>query len=78
MQNMPKIDYADAKQGLELIIEKAEQMQKAVAIAVADSHGELIAFARMDGVPLPSITIAMNKAGPPRGQASRPRRSERR
>ena len=39
MQNMPKIDYADAKQGLELIIEKAEQMQKAVAIAVADSQG---------------------------------------
>lgn len=39
-----------------------QQLQKAVAIAIADSHGELIAFARMDGVPLPSIVIAMNKA----------------
>jgi len=37
-------------------------MQKAVVIAVADSHGEIIALARMDGVPLPSIQIAMNKA----------------
>jgi glc operon protein GlcG len=62
MRNAVNIDYRDAKQALELIIEKARQMQKAVAVAVTDSHGELIAFARMDGVPLPSIVIAMNKA----------------
>jgi uncharacterized protein GlcG (DUF336 family) len=29
---------------------------------VADSHGELLAFARMDGAPVSSIRIAMNKA----------------
>jgi glc operon protein GlcG len=29
---------------------------------VADSHGELIAFARMDGAPISSIRIAANKA----------------
>jgi glc operon protein GlcG len=29
---------------------------------VADSHGELIAFARMDGAPVSSIAIAANKA----------------
>ena len=40
---------------------KAE-VGKAGVIAVADAHGELIAFARMDGAPFSSITIAMNKA----------------
>jgi glc operon protein GlcG len=37
-------------------------MQKAAAIAVADAHGDLICFARMDGAPVSSIHIAMNKA----------------
>jgi glc operon protein GlcG len=37
-------------------------MQKSVVDAVADSHGELIAFARMDGAPISSIRIAANKA----------------
>jgi len=56
------MDYAAAQRIIGFIVEKAEEMQKSVAIAVADAHGELIAFARMDGVPLPSIAIAMNKA----------------
>ena len=47
---------------IDLIIEKASSLQKAIAVAVADSHGELIAFARMDGAPFPSINIAINKA----------------
>ena len=62
MKEIPSIDYSDAQKAVSLIAQKARELQKAVAIAVADSHGELIAFARMDGVPLPSITIAMNKA----------------
>ncbi len=62
MKNLPTIDYSDAQKAVNLIAQKACETQKAVAIAVADSHGELIAFARMDGVPLPSITIAMNKS----------------
>jgi len=62
MKNYSTIDYSDAQKAVSLIVQNATEMQKAVAIAVADSHGELIAFARMDGVPLPSITIAMNKA----------------
>src|SRR5579864_1963580 len=56
------IGYSEAKQALDLIVEKAQEMRKDVAIAIADSHGELIAFARMDGVPLPSIMVSMNKA----------------
>jgi uncharacterized protein GlcG (DUF336 family) len=62
MRHAVNLDYNDAKQALDLIIDKTQQMQKAVAVAITDSHGELIAFARMDEVPLPSIAIAMNKA----------------
>jgi glc operon protein GlcG len=56
------IDYSDAKRALDLILENASQMQKAASVAVADSHGDLICFARMDGAPVSSIQIAMNKA----------------
>jgi glc operon protein GlcG len=62
MRTVSVIDYAEAQRVIGSIVKKAEEMQKAVAIAVADAHGELIAFARMDGVPLPSVAIAMNKA----------------
>jgi len=62
MRTLPAIDYSEAKRAVDLIVEKAVAMQKAVVVAVADSHGELISFARMDGASLPSIAIAMNKA----------------
>ncbi len=39
-----------------------ESEHKAAAIAVADAHGELLAFLRMDGCPLPPIHNAINKA----------------
>src|ERR1700686_3259624 len=62
MRNVPLIGYSDAKKIIDLIVEKAAAMQKSVVVAVADPHGELIAFARMDGAPISSIRIAMNKA----------------
>ena len=62
MRTLPVIEYAEARRIVDLIVQKTAAMQKAVAIAVADSHGEIVALARMDGVPLPSIQIAMNKA----------------
>src|SRR5438094_4763431 len=62
MKTLHTIDYSDAQRIIDLIVNKALQMQKAAVIAVADSHGELIAFARMDGAPVSSIRIAMNKA----------------
>jgi len=62
MKTLHTIDYSDAKRIIDLIVNKALQMQKAAVIAVADSHGELMAFARMDGVPVSSIRIAANKA----------------
>jgi glc operon protein GlcG len=62
MRTVQTIDYLEAKRAIDLIVEKALQMQKAAAIAVADAHGDLICFARMDGAPVSSIHIAMNKA----------------
>ena len=62
MRAIHTIDYSEAKRAVDLIVEKALQMQKAAAIAVADAHGDLIRFARMDGAPVSSISIAMNKS----------------
>jgi glc operon protein GlcG len=62
MRNPPVLDYSEAKKIIDLITDKAAQMQKSVVVAVADPHGELIAFARMDGAPISSIRIAANKA----------------
>lgn len=62
MKTVSAIDYQDAKRIVDAIVEKALQLQKAAVIAVADAHGELIAFARMDGAPLSSILVAANKA----------------
>ena len=62
MRTIPTVDYPEAKRAVDLIVENAQQMQKAVVVAVADCRGELIAFARMDGAPVSSVIIAMNKA----------------
>ncbi len=62
MRTSQTIEYSEAKRIIDLIVERALQMRKAAVIAVADSHGELIAFARMDGAPISSIRIAANKA----------------
>jgi glc operon protein GlcG len=62
MRVVQTIEYAEAKQIIDRIVERASHEQKAVVIAVADSHGELIAFARMDGAPLASVRVAANKA----------------
>src|SRR5271155_955124 len=62
MRTLHTIDYSEAKRAVDLIVEKALHMQKTAAIAVADAHGDLICFARMDGAPVSSIRIAINKA----------------
>src|ERR1700739_975581 len=62
MKNTPALDYSDARKIVDLIVSKAASLQKSVVVAVADPHGELIAFARMDGAPVSSIRIAANKA----------------
>jgi glc operon protein GlcG len=62
MRTIETIDYSEAKRAIDRIVEKALEMQKPVAAAVADSHGDLICFARMDGARVSPIHIAMNKA----------------
>lgn len=62
MRTLQTIDYSEAKRAVDLIVEKAFLMRKAAVVAVADVHGDLICFARMDGAPVSSIRIAMNKA----------------
>jgi len=56
------IEYAEARRAIDAIYLEVLKRGKAGVIAVCDAHGDLIAFARMDGAPLSSITIAMNKA----------------
>jgi glc operon protein GlcG len=62
MRTLHTLDYSEARRALDLIVEKASQLQKPVVVAVADSHGDLLCFARMDGAPVSSIVVAMNKA----------------
>lgn len=56
------LDYADARRALDAIYAEVAERGKAGVIVVCDSHGELLAFARMEGAPLSSISIAINKA----------------
>ena len=44
MKTTQTIDYSEAKQINDRIVDQALHMKKAAVIAVADSHGELIAF----------------------------------
>lgn len=62
MKTTSCMDYEDAKRMIDTVVEQALQMKRAAVIAVADAHGELLAFARMDGAPLSSILVATNKA----------------
>lgn len=51
-----------AETALQAIKNELERRGKSGVIAVADAHGELVALLRLDGAPLPSTTIAANKA----------------
>jgi glc operon protein GlcG len=62
VKTVRSIDYSDAMRIVEAIAAELLKLEKAAVIAVADPHGELIAFARMDGAPLSSVRIAANKA----------------
>ncbi len=47
---------------VQAVLERLRTEAKGAAVAVVDSHGELVAFARSEGCPLPSIANAINKA----------------
>ncbi len=56
------IEYAEARRAVDAISAEIRRRSKSGVISVCDAHGDLIAFARLDGAPLSSITISMNKA----------------
>lgn len=56
------LSHTDALKIIAAIQAELDREQKGAAVAVADAHGELIAFVRTDGCRLPSINIAINKA----------------
>jgi len=62
MYTTVNLSHADASEMIEAIRGKLEAEKKAGAIAIVDTHGELLAFLRMDGCHLPPGQIAINKA----------------
>lgn len=56
------LSHQEALKIIVAIQAELEKQGKGAAIAVADSHGELLAFLRLDGCKLPSLNIAINKA----------------
>ncbi len=62
MATRPEIGYAEARELVGVVAERLEGEGKGAAVAVVDPHGELVAFSRTAGCPLPSIKIAIQKA----------------
>ncbi len=62
MNQSSTLGHAEAQKAIAAMQAEIARRGKAAVIVVADPHGELIALLRMDGAPLPSINIAMNKA----------------
>jgi glc operon protein GlcG len=62
MRTTQIIDFADARRVVDAIVDRIAGKSNAAVIAVVDPHGEPIMFVRMDGAPISSIRIAMNKA----------------
>lgn len=62
MRTVHTLSSNDAQQLVNYCIAELSARDAVGVVAVVDNHGELLAFVRMDGAPLPSITIAINKA----------------
>lgn len=62
MRQIKVLSHTDAWLILDAVRAALERDGRGAAVAVSDEHGELLAFLRTDGCPLPSIVIAANKA----------------
>jgi glc operon protein GlcG len=62
MKMFHTLTHTEAQVILNAIQSECEQLRQGAAIAVVDSHGDLIAFLRLNGCGLPPIAIATNKA----------------
>jgi glc operon protein GlcG len=59
---MMDIQYMNAKAIIDSAIAVANEWKVAISVAIADSHGDLVAFGRMDDALLVTICIAESKA----------------
>ena len=62
MINELTMEYREARLALDAICLEISKRGKAGVVAVCDAHGELLAFARMDGARPASASTAMTKA----------------
>ena len=62
MLTVNRLDIADARKIIAASISRARDINVPMCIAVTDESGNLIAFERMDGGKITSITIAIDKA----------------
>ena len=62
MHEKTVLAHADAMRIVEAVRDRADHNGHGLAVAVCDEHGELLAFLRTDGCPLPSINNAQHKA----------------
>ncbi len=60
--SIKRLSLSDAKHLIEGAKKKAQEIGVPMCIAIADESGSLIAFDRMDGGKVTSITIAQDKA----------------
>jgi glc operon protein GlcG len=59
---MADLSHTEAQHVLAVAQSMLDGDGRGAAVAVVDDHGELVAFVRTDGCPLPSIANAINKA----------------
>jgi glc operon protein GlcG len=62
MNNGFYLSCSDSIKIIQSILAEQEKMDRGIAIAVVDAHGELLAFQRTDGCGLPFIKVAKKKA----------------
>lgn len=62
MPTRRELGYAEARQLVGSVADRLEELGWGAAVATVDAHGELVAFLRTEGCPLPSIKIAQAKA----------------
>ena len=56
------ISFELAKKMVDAAVAKAEELGVSENVAILDDGGNLKAFSRMDGAPIPTIEMAQNKA----------------
>ena len=56
------LNLEQAKRIVEAGVQEAVKMQIRISVAVVDGHGDLIAFARMDGARTLTVNVAQGKA----------------